>query len=437
MSSSDVAITIRGLSKAYRLARNGQQHTTIREALAHRLRHPFTRTQYEEFWALRLVSLDIKRGEVTGVIGRNGAGKSTLLKVLSRITSPTTGEVRLYGRVGSLLEAGAGFHPELTGRENVYLNGVILGMGRREIDRRFDEIVEFSGVERFIDTPVKRYSSGMYIRLAFSVAAHLQSEILLIDEVLAVGDAEFQKKCLGKMEDVAGAGRTVVFVSHAMPAVARMCERVAVLDGGRVVFHGPAPEAIDLYRGDGHGGVAAAREWRDQTTAPGDATVRLRAARVRDAQGNVCTSSDIRRPAGIELEFDVLKDGAYLLPTLYLFHETGVCAFTAVDQDPEWRRRQREVGRYRTLAWIPGNTLAEGNYSVAVALGSTTPGIVHCHESEVVGFHVLDTVDGDSARGDFSGPMPGAMRPLLHWSTEYEPAWTQAAPVLSANKAAR
>jgi lipopolysaccharide transport system ATP-binding protein len=421
MSSNDVAIAVRGVSKAYRLLRNGQQHTTIREALMHRVRHPFSRIQYEQFWALRLVSLDIKRGEVMGIIGRNGAGKSTLLKILSRITAPSTGEVRLYGRVGSLLEAGAGFHQELTGRENVYLNGVILGMGRREIDRQFDAIVDFSGVEQFIDMPVKRYSSGMFVRLAFAVAAHLQSEILIVDEVLAVGDVEFQRKCLGKMEDVAGAGRTVVFVSHNMPAVARMCQRTMLLDHGRVAFTGSSSAAIDLYLRGEEGTSTADREWRDLAAAPGDGTVRLRAARVRGADGQVSGALDIRQPLAMEMEYQVLSGGAVLLPTFGVYHESGACAFTTVDHDTEWRRRPRPAGRYRSTVWLPGNLLSEGAYSISVSLLGTTPGVEHMREHDVIGFRMLDTLDGDSARGDFAGPLPGVVRPLLDWTTDFEP----------------
>src|SRR4051812_2856453 len=214
MSNSAVAMSVRGLAKSYTIAHNQEKHSTLAEATLARIRRPLRRSTSETFWALRDVSFDILRGQVLGVIGRNGAGKSTLLKVLSRITEPTTGEVQLFGRVGSLLEVGTGFHPELTGRENIYLNGQILGMRKKEIERQFDAIVDFSGCERFLDTPVKRYSSGMYVRLAFAVAAHLQSEILVVDEVLAVGDAEFQRKCLGKMRDVATGGGGGVFFFH-------------------------------------------------------------------------------------------------------------------------------------------------------------------------------------------------------------------------------
>lgn len=281
---SDIAIRVENLSKAYRIGLKEQQHETLLAAAAAWLKSPFTNfrslqnlstkdTQISEprssnsdlrspisssppaqediFWALRDVSFEVKHGDAIGIIGRNGAGKSTLLKILSRITEPTSGRARIYGRVASLLEVGTGFHPDLTGRENVYLNGTILGMRRREIDAKFDEIVSFSGVEKFIDTPVKRYSSGMRVRLAFAVAAHLDPEILIIDEVLAVGDAEFQKKCLGKMQDVASQGRTVLFVSHNMQAVSTLTNRCIMLKNGSSQAHGPTSEIISRYLEDG------------------------------------------------------------------------------------------------------------------------------------------------------------------------------------------
>ena len=231
--SSDLAISVRGVSKAYTIVESDDQPRTLAEAVLRRARHPLRRTPKKTFWATRDVTFDIAQGEVVGVIGRNGAGKSTLLKILSRITDPTAGEIDLHGRVGSLLEVGTGFHPELTGRENIFLNGAILGMSKTEIRRQFDAIVDFAGVATFLDTPVKRYSSGMYVRLAFAVAAHLESEILVVDEVLAVGDAEFQKKCLGKMKDVSRLGRTVLFVSHNMGAVRALCTSVLFMVGGK------------------------------------------------------------------------------------------------------------------------------------------------------------------------------------------------------------
>ncbi len=247
MSSSDVAVSVRGLSKSYTIAHNAQNHTTAAEAVMHRLKNPLAKPETETFWALKDVEFDIQKGDVVGIIGRNGAGKSTLLKVLSRITEPTTGQIDLYGRVGSLLEVGTGFHPELTGRENVYLNGAILGMKKSEIARQFDAIVDFSGTEQFLDTPVKRYSSGMYVRLAFAVAAHLNPEILIVDEVLAVGDTEFQQKCLGKMQDVAQSGRTVIFVSHNMAAMRQLCSTCIYLQRGQVLAQGPTDEIVSQY----------------------------------------------------------------------------------------------------------------------------------------------------------------------------------------------
>ena len=245
--NNDIAISVRNLSKAYTIAHNAEKHTMLSEAIMQTLRQPFRRQEKETFWALRDINFDVKKGDVVGIIGRNGAGKSTLLKVLSRITEPTTGEIRLYGRVGSLLEVGTGFHPELTGRENIYLNGAILGMKRREIDKKFDEIVDFAGVEKFLDTPVKRYSSGMYVRLAFAVSAHLNPEILIVDEVLSVGDAEFQKKCLGKMGEVAKSGRTVLFVSHNMDAVRRLCKWGFLLVKGTIDTLGYSDEIVNTY----------------------------------------------------------------------------------------------------------------------------------------------------------------------------------------------
>ena len=248
MSSSDLALSVRGLGKEYRIARNrGEAHSTLAESLLARARNPLRRAQHDTFWALKDVSFDVNKGDVVGVIGRNGAGKSTLLKVLSRITQPTTGEVKVWGRIGSLLEVGTGFHPELTGRENIFLNGAILGMTRAEIRREFDAIVDFAGVEKFLDTPVKRYSSGMYVRLAFAVAAHLQSEVLIVDEVLAVGDAEFQRKCLGKMRDVAAGGRTVLFVSHHMQSVLTLCTSAVYLCEGTLAYSGMVDPAIGRY----------------------------------------------------------------------------------------------------------------------------------------------------------------------------------------------
>jgi lipopolysaccharide transport system ATP-binding protein len=245
--SSDIAIRVEDLSKAYMIKHQQNDHVTLAQVALERVRHPLRRSEREQFWAMQDVAFEVNAGEVLGVIGRNGAGKSTLLKLLTRITAPTTGEIDIWGRVGSLLEVGTGFHPELTGRENIYLNGSIIGMKREEIDRQFDAIVDFAGVEKFLDTPVKRYSSGMYVRLAFAVAAHLETEILLIDEVLAVGDQEFQRKCLDKMHQSAVDGRTVLFVSHQLESITTLCNRVLRLDSGRVHSIGETSEIISGY----------------------------------------------------------------------------------------------------------------------------------------------------------------------------------------------
>ena len=252
-SKRDTAISVRGLSKRYSIAHEQHKESTLAETLLKRLRHPLGQSTQESFWALRDLSFDIKKGEVVGIVGRNGAGKSTLLKILSRITEPTSGVIDLYGQVGSLLEVGTGFHPELTGRENIFLNGVILGMRKSQVAKQFDAIVDFSGVEKFLDTPVKRYSSGMYVRLAFAVAAYLLPDILIVDEVLAVGDAEFQNKCLGKMQDVSAQGRTVLFVSHNMSVVQKLCQRAIFLRQGQVLMDDTALKVIEEYQRAGEG----------------------------------------------------------------------------------------------------------------------------------------------------------------------------------------
>src|SRR2546423_1168845 len=291
-------VTIEQVSKRYRIGGLHPGYFTFREMLEGVVRAPFRRRRNgsdaesrRTLWALKDINLEVQQGELVGIIGHNGAGKSTLLKILSRITKPTTGRVALYGRVGSLLEVGTGFHPELTGRENIYLNGAILGMQRAEIARKFDEIVAFSEVERFIETPVKWYSSGMYVRLAFSVAAHLEPEVLIMDEVLAVGDAAFQQKCLDKMHEIRQQGRTIFFVSHSMPAVTRLCKRVILMRQGEIAADGDARAVVNTYLSSSWN-VGAERAWGD-AEAPGDAVVRLRRVRVTDDAGHTAAAVDI------------------------------------------------------------------------------------------------------------------------------------------------
>jgi lipopolysaccharide transport system ATP-binding protein len=416
-------ITVENVGKRYRIGQSQAPYSTLRESLVEAVRSPFKKLARnngpaEFVWAVEDVSFEIKPGEVVGLIGRNGAGKSTLLKMLSRITEPTKGRILLYGRVGSLLEVGTGFHAELTGRENIYLNGAILGMARNEIVRKFDEIVSFAEVEKFIDTPVKHYSSGMYLRLAFAVAAHLEPEILLVDEVLAVGDARFQRKCLDKMQDVGKQGHTVLFVSHNMPAITRLCPRTILLDQGRVLSDGPSHQVAGEYLSGGLG-TTAAREWTDSSKAPGDDIVRLRAVRVRTENGEITDVMDIRRPLAIEMEFEVLQDGYVLSPNYHFFNEHGVYVFLAGDSDPAWRNRPRPRGHYVSTAWIPGNLLAECTMIVGAAVTTPESEVVHFFERDAVAFQVIDSLDGDSARGNYGGHMPGVVRPMLKWDTRY------------------
>ncbi len=429
----DITIHVENLSKQYHIGVS-KKNRNLREAFAEELKTPFRRISNllrgqttgaaelnDTIWALKDVSFEIKRGETVGIIGGNGAGKSTLLKIISRITEPTEGFVDIHGRMGSLLEVGTGFHHELTGRENIYLNGAILGMKKAEIRRKFDEIVSFSGVEKFIDTPVKHYSSGMYLRLAFAVAAHLEPDILIVDEVLAVGDMQFQKKCLDKMQDVGQEGRTVLFVSHNMQAITRLCKRAILLKDGGIFMDGPSHQVVGLHVNEGHC-TKALREWPDSREAPGGNVARLRAVRVRAQDGAITETVDIRQPVFIEMEYDVLEPGFMLLPHYNLINEEGVYVFGTNDVDPVWRKRPRPVGRYVSLAVVPGNFFSEGKYLVGAGLITLDPEIGQFYEHEVVGFLVVDSMDGDSARGDYSGKMDGVVRPLLEWNTVFNPS---------------
>jgi lipopolysaccharide transport system ATP-binding protein len=434
---TDLAIQVDRVSKQYRIGQGSQpRYRTLRDQVANVFTRPFrslrsvirkesladsnfSRRDIEYIWALRDVSFEVQRGEVVGIIGRNGAGKSTLLKILSRITEPTEGSLDLFGRVGSLLEVGTGFHKELTGRENIYLNGAILGMKKQEIDRKFDEIVSFAETGKFIDTPVKFYSSGMGVRLAFAVAAHLEPEILLIDEVLAVGDVTFQKKCLNKMEDVGQEGRTVLFVSHSMSSITRLCPRAILLDEGRIIQDGPSNEVVSAYLSKGLG-TSPQREWQRLERAPGNDVVRLCAVRVR-SNGKVTDAINIRDEVLIEIEYKVLKSGYILYPHFTLHNEEGAYLFVSIDQDPAWLRKPRQEGHYISIGRIPGNFLAEGTMIVGAAIRTEEPRILHFYEREAVAFQVIDVKDGISARADYPRRLPGVVRPLLEWSTQYHP----------------
>jgi lipopolysaccharide transport system ATP-binding protein len=428
------AIRCNDLAKEYQILgpETHHQYKTLRDTIADGVKAPFRRVgralrgeplgtgRQDRFWALDGVSFDIRAGEVVGLIGRNGAGKSTLLKVLSRIVEPTRGQAEIRGRIGSLLEVGTGFHPELTGRENIYLYGGILGMRRVEIERKFDEIVAFAEVERFLDTPVKHYSSGMYMRLAFAVAAHLETEILFVDEVLAVGDARFQRKCLSKMEDVGNQGRTVIFVSHNMAAITRLCPRAILLDSGKVMDDARAHDVVGRYLSTGLDCLAS-RTWPDPAKAPGRDIARLRGVSVETVDGEISETFDMAEPINVSMTFEVLKGGSLLLPHFHFFTSEGVHAFTSIDIDPAWRRRERPPGRYVSRVQIPGNMLTEGTIFVEASVITIDPPSTQIYEPNVVAFHMTESFRTECARGDWDGEMGGAVRPMFPWTTDYRP----------------
>jgi len=439
MNNRNIAIKVENISKCYRIGTKEHMHDTFGQTLLEFIKSPLKnyrkyRSLYrfddihpdqdnnrsDIIWALKGVSFEVREGEVVGIIGVNGAGKSTLLKILSKITSPTNGCVAIRGRISSLLEVGTGFHPELTGRENIFLNGTILGMRKKEVVRKFDEIVDFSGVEKFIDTPVKRYSSGMRVRLAFAVAAHLEPEILLIDEVLAVGDARFQKKCMDKMKDVGQQGRTVLFVSHNMPAITRLCPRTILLNDGRVHVDDLSPRVVGAYM-HSEKATKAERQWHDMMKAPGDAMIRLCAVRVRMEDGRVTETVDIRQPVGIEIEYEVLQPSYELMVYCHVFNEEGIEAFETIDSDPNWRRKARPIGRYVSTAWIPGNLLSEGMYFISPGIRTVNPDERRFRVDDAIAIHVIDNMNGEGARVDYPGPMVGVVRPLLKWETQFSP----------------
>ena len=400
------AIEVEHLGKRYALGEDFGRYLTIRETIASRLRRRNGGGK-GEVWALRDVGFALEQGRVLGIIGRNGAGKTTLLRILSRITEPTTGVSRTRGRVGMLLDVGTGFHPELTGRENVYLNGALLGMSNSEIKRRFDEIVDFAGVERFLETPIKRYSAGMQARLAFSVAAHLEPEILLVDEVLAVGDAAFQRKCLGKMTDVAGEGRTVVFVSHNMTAIEGLCDRAIWLDGS-VMLDGTPGEVIAGYLRESSS-ENMLREWPDPESAPGNEQARLRRASVEPDDGSTGAIS-VDTPILLSFEYWNLVEGADLTLSVHVYNAQDIELFNTgpVGGRPLAR------GLYRSAGVIPGGLLNDGIHRVELQIVKDE-GVIICEHPDLLTFEVVDSLVG---RGAWYGDWPGAVRPQLDWSTE-------------------
>ena len=417
---TETAIRVEGLGKQYRIGgQSDTRYRTLRDSIARavswpaRLMRGELGDRAETIWALRDVSFELQQGQVLGVIGRNGAGKSTLLKILSRVTDPTEGYAEVTGRVGSLLEVGTGFHPELSGRENIYLNGAVLGMKRQEIAAKFDEIVEFAGVGQFIDTPVKRYSSGMYLRLAFSVAAHLEPEILVVDEVLAVGDAEFQRKCLGKMSDVAEAGRTVLFVSHNMSAILRLTEHAIVLDQGRIVHSSPTREAVDYYMASGFS-QSGERIWTLEEL-DGSGPFRPISLRVRDPRGKVADTVLSKEALDLEIEYELAEDIQGLRVGVYLQTIRGEVVFTSFDTDaPKTYEKfgTRAAGRYMSRAQIPANWLNEGQYILGMNASAFSVRRFF-HDERALAFNV----DAMGAPGmQWTEPRQGPLRPQLDWT---------------------
>ncbi|MCI0700402.1 MAG: ABC transporter ATP-binding protein [Planctomycetia bacterium] len=403
------AIRVTNLAKRFRLGSRvrGGLNLTEQFASALSLFRDQSAPSETDFWALKDVSFEVQRGEVLGIIGRNGAGKSTLLKILSRIMEPTEGRAELRGRVGSLLEVGTGFHPELTGRENIYLNGSVLGMTRREIARSFDAIVSFAGVEQFLDMPVKRYSSGMYVRLGFAVAAHLEPEIMIVDEVLAVGDAEFQGRCLGKLREVSAGGRTVLFVSHNMTAVQNLCSRAIVLAGGKVVLDGKPTDAVRSYltqRGD------LAAEWLD-SRPQSSRRVTFKAVRVRSADGAVAPTLVPDQPFTIELEYEVTAPASCQIAFRLNREEQTVLTTGDADADRVYCRT-RQPGRYVARVKFPAHLLAPGRYHLLVAANQVGDQGHDLLES------VLDfEVSAIGSLQQIEGRL-GVVMPLLEWSEE-------------------
>jgi len=424
---SNTAIHIQGLSKKYRIGRR-EQYRTFRDVLTNTITAPLQRVSgllrgnasaaanlTDTIWALKDVSFSVEQGEVIGLIGHNGAGKSTLLKILSRITQPTEGRAEVYGRVGALLEVGTGFHPELTGRENVYLNGAILGMGRKEIERKFDEIVAFAEIEKFIDTPVKYYSSGMGLRLGFAVAAHLEPEILIVDEVLAVGDAAFQRKCLGKMTEVAGGGRTVLFVSHNLPAVQGLCTRVIRLHGGEVIAEGD-PETIIAQYLQSVASINTEQTWDNIETAPGNSTIRLHKVHLRPettVPGGAITSST---PLNVEFEYWNLKPGLRLNLSVKVENAQGYYVFNTTSlHEAAWNGKAFPEGLFKSTFRIPGDLLNDGWYKIDLMFVEDVQFGIFTKENALA----FDVIDSGVGRGDWYGKWPGVVRPLLDWTTEF------------------
>lgn len=402
-------ISIQNVSKEYSIG--SSRSASLRESLSQFSKH---KSSKETFFALKSISLEIQQGDVIGIIGKNGAGKSTLLKVLSQITKPSEGRIEISGRVASLLEVGTGFHPELTGRENIFLNGTILGMTRKEVKEKFDEIVTFSGVEQFIDTPVKHYSSGMYVRLAFAVAAHLEPEVLIIDEVLAVGDAEFQKKCLGKMKDVAKHGRTVLFVSHDLGAVSSLCNKGVYLKNGTIAFKGEINDVISAYTNDSTNDALATKIYsREDKFVEFDGSVDLLELSLINTNQKAITAVKVDEKIGIKIRYKLNRDFIHQpIPNIHFSHNLGGKLFVSIASIDS--KASDSSGIKEMIMWIPANFLNAGYYSVGLAISTLSPVHVHVADYEGISFEVIDDLNSE-VRNGYTGKLDGYLRPMLEW----------------------
>jgi lipopolysaccharide transport system ATP-binding protein len=391
-------LEIEAISKKYLIQKSGQQpYLSLRDSLS----GFFKKNEKEEFWALKDITFQVKPGESIGIIGKNGAGKSTLLKILSQITPPTAGKITARGRIASLLEVGTGFHAELTGRENIFMNGSILGMKRAEILRNFDAIVDFSGVEQFLDTPLKHYSSGMQLRLAFAVAAFLENEILIIDEVLAVGDAEFQKKCLGKMNEVSKSGRSILFVSHDLDSVANLCNKGVYLKNGQIAHLGEISEVLHSYSKN-YG--SSDQKWKKKQR-PGNEKVRLNSVSLVNAQHEQIHQPTIHDKIGIRIEYELFEDNFSPSPNVHFYNTNNVCCFLGISG-----AKTTEKGTYEVIIWIPENTMNNIQYNVGVSITTLKTVEVHLDIRDLISVDFFE--DKFKRMTDFSGVIPGVVRPV-------------------------
>jgi len=426
---SDTIIKLENISKQYRLGQVGTQ--TMRgdfQRWWHRMRgkedptlkigssNQLDTIDGEYVWALKDINLEVKQGEVLGIIGKNGAGKSTLLKLLSRVTAPTTGKIKVKGRIASLLEVGTGFHPDLTGRENIFLNGAIMGMTKTEIKSKFDEIVDFAGVAKYVDTPVKRYSSGMYVRLAFAVAAHLEPDILVVDEVLAVGDAEFQKKAIGKMQDISiSGGRTVLFVSHNMAAVNDLCNNAILLTNGTISSFGIVKDIIDQYLVEDVE-IELFKEWSNIDEAPGDKNIKIKKIYSVNEKQEIIQYSLITETIGIYIEYQVLVEIDFFALGINVYTANGVHLLSSHDTNKYIDSKLIAEGKYYTIIWIPGNLLQNGDYFVTVAFMRYNPFTVIFHSGNLLRINIIDTKNESARPEDCNEYIPGIIRPKLIWN---------------------